>query len=233
VAQGLETVSPSYANWAEADLFTRMADVIVRQPQATLPAEVAMAARVEVAERLSRLGDGVPGVACRSAFSSYEHDLELLGLSDAQVAAAYPRSRLRLYLLWSVAKVMAALPFALIGFVVHLVPFQTVKYLARRPTNEGIKATVKLLGCAASFAVVYSVLGVVVGQEYGAWSGFAVATGAPVCGYLSVWLAERVKRIGGLVSGYRTVARERDLLHAVASDRSSFVSVATFVLGNA
>ena len=36
--------------------------------------------------------------------------------------------------------------------LVHVVPFQIMKQVGKRPTNEGIKATVKLLGCFVLFA---------------------------------------------------------------------------------
>jgi glycerol-3-phosphate O-acyltransferase/dihydroxyacetone phosphate acyltransferase len=226
VGQRLEMVSPSYSTWAEANLLARMAEVIVRRPSG----EVTMAAQAEVAQRLSRLGAGALSDACRSTFSRYERDLLLWGLGDAQVAGAHPRRRLRRPLLWSMAKVAVALPFAAIGFVVHVVPFQIVKQLAKRPTNEGIKATVKLLGCTALFAIVYAVAGVIVGRAYGVWAGLGVAAGAPACGYLSVRCTERVKQIGGLVQTYRTLSGRREVLRSVAADRSSFVSAATCAL---
>jgi glycerol-3-phosphate O-acyltransferase/dihydroxyacetone phosphate acyltransferase len=232
VAQRLETVSPSYSTWEQANLFTRMAEVLVRRTQGPRPGEVTLAARIEAAERLSLIGEAEQSDGCRSTFARYERGLELLGLSDAQVAAEYPHRRLRLSLLGSMAKLVIALPFAAIGFVVHVVPFQIVKQLAKKPTNEGIRATVKLLGCTALFAIVYVALGVVVGRAYGGWVGFAVAAGAPACGYVSVRLAERVKRIGGVLEGYRTLSGRRDVLDSVVSDRASFVTAATRVLQN-
>lgn len=226
VGDRLEMVSPSYSSWAEAHLLARMAAVIVRPPSG----QVTIATQVEVAERLSRLGQGTVSDACRSAFSRYERDLQLWGLRDAQVAGAYRRRRLRVSVLGSMAKVVAGLPFAAIGFVVHVVPFQIVKQLAKRPTNEGVKATVKLLGCTAFFAVVYAAIGAVVGRACGVWAGLGVAAGAPVCGYLSVRFAERVQRLGGFLEAYRTFSSRRDVLRSVAADRSSFVSAATDAL---
>ena len=57
------------------------------------------------------------------------------------------------------------------GSLVHVVPFQIMKQVAKRPTNEGIKATVKLLGCFVLFALTYVVVGVLVGRAFGAWAG--------------------------------------------------------------
>ena len=59
---------------------------------------------------------------------------------------------------------VAALPAAAVGAVVHVVPYQIMKKLGALPRNESIKATVKLLGCAVLFAVVYVAIGVVMGE---------------------------------------------------------------------
>ena len=67
--------------------------------------------------------------------------------------------------------VLVALPFAAIGALVHLIPFQIMKQVGKRPANEGIKATVKLLGCFVLFALTYAVVGVLVGRAFGAWAG--------------------------------------------------------------
>jgi hypothetical protein len=153
-----------------------------------------------------------------------------LGLSDAQVAAKYGQGRLRVAVLWSVLKVVVALPLAAIGVVVHIVPFQIVKQLAKRPANEGMKATVKLLGCFALFTVVYVALGIVVGRAAGPWAGLLVAVAAPLCGYVTVRVAERVKRIGGLVEGYRTVKDRKVVLATVFAQRRAVVDAARAVL---
>jgi len=123
-----------------------------------------------------------------------------------------------------------AIPLAVIGVVVHIVPFQIVKLLAKRPVNEGMKATVKLLGCFASFIVVYVALGVIVGQRYGAWAGFALAVASPLCGYVAVRLGERVKRIGGFLEGYRTVRGRNGVLASVIAHRRMVAAAALVII---
>ncbi len=161
-----------------------------------------------------------------TSFETYERDLDLLGLDDSQVVAGYRRNRLRLAVAWSALKVAIAVPFAALGVVVHIIPYEIVKQLAKKPTNEGIKATVKLLGCFASFVLVYAVLGVLAGRAYGPWVGVVVAIAAPLCGYITVWLTERVKGVGGLVDGYRTVRQRRDVIDSVLVHRKAVVAYA-------
>ena len=132
--------------------------------------EVGLADTVHVAARLAARQDACPDALGElfSDFALYERDLELLGVSDAQLVAGSRRHGVRLSVAWSALKVLVALPFAAVGALVHVVPFQIMKQVGKRPANEGIKATVKLLGCFVLFAATYAVVGVLVGRAYGA-----------------------------------------------------------------
>ena len=236
LAAQLSRVSPTYSSWAKADLLARIAEIAVRTPEERLPSPVPLADQVAMAERLSLAehdAAATPTVeTLLEDFAAYERDLELLGLDDAQVAAAYPPARLRRSLVWSLCKVACAIPVAVVGVIVHVVPFQIVKRLSGRPSNEGIKATVKLLGCTVLFCAVYVALGVTVGRFFGPWIGLSAAVLAPLCGYTALRLAERAKRIGGVVEGYRTVTRRRGgALDAVLADRRRVVDGARAVAG--
>ncbi len=155
----------------------------------------------------------------------------LLGLSDAQVVADYGTGRLGWLFLWSLAKVIAAAPFAAVGMVIHLMPYEIVKQLSRLPRNEGMRATVKLLGCFFLFTAVYVAIGVVIGEAFGALPGILAASGSPVCGYLTVRMTERIRRIGGAIEGLRAARRRGPLLGAVQADRTAVVVAARSVLG--
>lgn len=237
VARQLAEVSPTYASWVQAEKVGRIAEVIVRSPKGGLPTNVMMGEQVQVAGRLAHIEQQDPGNAqlqsLLTAFAVYERDLELLGLSDSQLAAEYPSGRLHRVLVWSIFKVLVAIPFAAVGVIVHVVPFEIIKQVAKRPTNEGMKATAKLLGCFASFVIVYTGLGVVVGERYGAWWGLIVAVGSPLCGYVAVRLSERARRIGGLLEGYRTVKNRRFALKTVSDHRAAVVDTASILLGSA
>ena len=182
-----------------------------------------MAGQVDVATRLVALQEASPADLedLFADWATYERDLDLLGVSDAQLAAG--TDRFRLAVVWAAAKVIIAFPFAAIGVAVHLLPFQLMKKVARRPTNEGIKATVKVLGCFVLFALTYTVVGVIVGRAFGPRAGFLAAVAAPCCGYVAVRLLERVKRIGGIVEGYRIVHSNRDVLDSVLAHRLAVV----------
>jgi glycerol-3-phosphate O-acyltransferase / dihydroxyacetone phosphate acyltransferase len=234
VAAQLREVSPEFTSWSHAEELAAIAEVIVRTPGGQLPEEVRLSDQVELAEQLGAAehrGDRMVEMEVLSAsFATYERDLKLLGLSDAQVVARYPTGKLRLSLAWALLKVLASLPLAAVGIVAHVVPFQIVKQLAKQPTNEGIKATVKLFGCFVTFGVVYGVTGYEVGRHFGAWIGLLVAVALPVCGYATVRLGERIQRIGGLLEGYRTVGHRRAVLSTVVDHRQVVIDSARAAL---
>jgi hypothetical protein len=166
----------------------------------------------------------------QEAFGRYERDLSLLGLTDAQVTAGYRRNRLGRTLVWSLFKVAGAAPFAAVGAVVHALPYQVMKRVGRVPSNEGMKATVKLLGCFASFTLLYVALGIVFGTQFGPAEGVAAFVVGPACGYLAVLFSERVKRIGGLVAGARAVRSRRSVLDTVLANRVAVVELTRAIL---
>jgi glycerol-3-phosphate O-acyltransferase/dihydroxyacetone phosphate acyltransferase len=233
IADRLAAVSPGYSSWDQAEQLGRIAEIFVRQPLGSV-SPVSLADRVAVAQRLGgvarRHPDGTELAALLTALASYERDLDFLGLSDSQLAADYQPGQVHASFVWAMLKILAAVPFALVGVVVHVVPFQIVKQLAKTPANEGMKATVKLLGCFASFTLIYAALGFFVGRSFGAWAGAVASIGAPLCGCATVRLAERVQRMGGLMEGYRTMRNHRADLTSVLDERSVLVEIAKSVL---
>ncbi len=108
-----------------------------------------------------------------------------MGLDDAQVAADYGSGRLRWDLARATATVLVTLPFAVLGIAVHAVPYGVVKLAGRVPANEGMRATVKVLGSFFLYSLTYVAIGVAVGRVGGAGLGVLAAVAAPACGYCS------------------------------------------------
>jgi hypothetical protein len=236
LAEQLSRVNPSFASWTQATRLSWIAEVVVRAPGGPGSADmgsddVALADKVEVAARLAAKQEASPSAVegLFRVFAAYERDLNLLGVNDAQLATGFPRWR-RLAVLRSALMVLVALPFAAVGALVHLIPFQIMKQVGKRPTNEGIKATVKLLGCFVLFALTYVLLGVLVGRALGAWAGVAAAVAAPWCGYVAVRFGERVKRIGGVVDGYRMLKGRRSVVATALQHRAAVVAEARSLL---
>lgn len=233
LATQLSRVTPTFSSWTQAEELSCIAEVLVRTPGVGLAVDVGLGAQVDVAARLAVLERAFPGSLhqLRADYASYTRQLDLVGVNDAQLTAGPGRRRLTVA--WAAAKVVMAIPFALVGVVVHVVPFQIVKAVAKRPTNEGIKATVKLLGCFVLFALTYTVVGVIVGRAFGPWAGLLAAVGAPICGLVAVRGLERLQRIGGFVEGLRLVRAQRDMLDSVLAQRAVVVHDARTLLAGA
>jgi len=232
LAVQLEDLSPSFSSWAQATQLSWIAALVVRGPREDSLADVGLAETVDVAARLAARQDECPEAlqTLLSDFATYERDLELLGVSDAQMVAGSHRHQRRLSVAWSALKVLVALPFAALGALVHVIPFQIMKQVGKRPTNEGIKATIKLLGCFVLFVATYAVLGVLVGRAYGAWAGLAAAVAAPLCGAVTVQFLDRVRRMGGVAAGYRIIKAHRNPLGPVLAHRDAVVREARSLL---
>ena len=232
LAAQLDRVSPSFSSWAQAKQLSWIAELVVRGPGEDPAGDVGLGDKVHVAARLAARQNACPEALGElfSDFAIYERDLELLGVSDAQLVTSSLSHRVGLSVAWSALKVVVALPFAAIGALVHVVPFQIMKQVGKRPANEGIKATVKLLGCFVLFAATYAVVGVLVGRAYGAWAGLGAALAAPLCGFVTVRLLERVRRIGGVIEGYRIVKARPNILGPVLAHRAAVVRDARAIL---
>jgi hypothetical protein len=228
LAERLRPEGNEYRSWAEASEWDAIADAVAR-PSTALPVRVSLVERQRLVGALVAAAR-VPG--CRAgletlheAYDSYRGLLDLVGLTDAQVAADYGSGRLRWVLARAVARVVLALPFALVGLAVHAVPYGVVRVAGSLPDNVGMRATVKLLGSFFLYAVTYVGVGVVVGSGFGAGFGVAAAVAAPMCGYAAVGLVERLHRIGGARAGYR-LARRGPMADLLRSRRAAVIDAA-------
>jgi glycerol-3-phosphate O-acyltransferase/dihydroxyacetone phosphate acyltransferase len=217
LAERLRHTGSDDGEWPEAVSFASIADIVGRRPS-VLPNEVGLAERQAVGQTLHRAQiDGGRYAAMESlvmAYDSYRRDLDLLGLDDGQVTARYRTIGFRLALLRSSVAVIIGAPLAIVGALIHMVPFGLVKAASLIPNNEGMRATVKVVGSFFTYAATYVVVGLVTGARFGAPWGLLCAIGAPVSGYVAVLTIERARRIGRALAGRRTMAR---LGHGAAS----------------
>ncbi len=240
MAGQLHQVVATYRSWQDAEVLAGIADLVLSAPGATAsdgdgepvwPEPPALADRERLVAALGSVDlQGSPaGQALQAAYQGYRRDLALLGLSDAQVTARYGR-RYRAALAWSLAKVVVALPPGLVGVVVHALPYQVMLRLGRLPKNESIKSTVKLLGCFGLFTVDYLVIATLVRRKAGWLAGAIALVAAPLSGYATLRLSERVKSAGGLMAGASIVRARRSVLPTVLAHRADVVRQARELL---
>jgi 1-acyl-sn-glycerol-3-phosphate acyltransferase len=231
IATELRNVGPDYDTVAQAELLARVADVAALVPAEGRAQPAPLAARDQIARALAE-AERDPGNHERverlvAAQARYDRDLDLLGVTDADVASDLDQTHYRRTMLWATTKAVVTAPVALAGAVVHAVPYQVMKRVAARPQNEGMKSTVKLLGCAVLFLVEWIVLAVVAGVLWGPVAALATLVGCPLAGYVTVRFAEGVHDAGGLAHGWHTLRSSGAALASVRADRAEVVDLAS------
>jgi len=88
---------------------------------------------------------------------------------------------------------IASAPVALVGTLIHYVPYQIVKRAARLPKSESIRSSVKVLGSTAMFAAEWLGIGIFTWRKRGPATAAVAVVAAPVAGYVAVRFAETVR----------------------------------------
>ncbi|MEO7734697.1 MAG: lysophospholipid acyltransferase family protein [Kofleriaceae bacterium] len=84
-------------------------------------------------------------------------------------------------------------PVALVGALIHFVPYQMVKRAARLPKGESIRSSVKLLGSTVLFFAEWLGIGAFAWRKRGPAAASVAIVAAPVSGYVAVRFAETVR----------------------------------------
>lgn len=105
---------------------------------------------------------------------------------------------------------IASAPVAVIGALIHFVPYQIVKRAGRLPKNESIRSSIKLLGSTALFLTEWLGIGIFIWRKRGPAAAAVAVVAAPISGYVAVRFAETVRDL---------VAREHAARDETAPDQ--------------
>lgn len=230
IADRLRAVAPDYRSWAEAAELSLVAEIMTRRVGSSEPEVVTLARREDLVRSLMGAVTGPESVRrsepLRTALARYRQELALLGLDDSHIASSGGPAHRWTVLGWPVVKAVVATPVALVGTVVHILPYEVVKCMARIPDNDGMRATVKLLGCLAGFTAVYGVIARMVGKRLGRPMGLLAFAIGPASGYVTVHFFERLQRIGGVVEASRLARSRRTTLTSLLASRAAVIEAA-------
>jgi 1-acyl-sn-glycerol-3-phosphate acyltransferase len=235
LADQLGAVVPMYESRQDELAFRRIASIVCGPEGDGEATGASLAARDDLTRALGAAADQGPVETARVAqlralTDRYEAELSLLGLNDAEVAEGLTPARYRSRLSRSLAVAVLTAPVAALGALIHAVPYQIVKVAGRRPTNEGMRATVKLAGCITLFTATYTAIGVRVGRRRGAVAGLMAFLLGPLSGYVTVRWAERAQRLGGRARARATLRNRRDLRQDLAARRAEIVTTGSALL---
>ncbi|MEO8196363.1 MAG: 1-acyl-sn-glycerol-3-phosphate acyltransferase [Thermoanaerobaculia bacterium] len=197
ITEALERVTLNYRSWEESRLVERGAQILEVESLA-LPLARRMAAefdsRRSLLDGLDALRASHPREVAEAveAARSYDHLLRVSGLRDAQVIASYPLHRLLAALARITFSTVVALPAAVLGALLNVVPFTVVELVSRRFDDEENQiATYKVFPGIVAYPLTWGLEAAVAWELWGFASALAVLLVAPLSGYVAVRLLER------------------------------------------
>lgn len=141
--------------------------------------------------------------ALAGAVEGYARDLELAGLSDRELASAYPRPVVWRYAVREGGSLLIGSPLALVGVALHVVPYQLTRVAVRlgRPTGD-VAATYKLAAGLVLYPLCWLGEGWLAWHVGGGW-GLALFAGLLVPGgFFALAWWERLVRVRRDLRGF-------------------------------
>lgn len=220
IERRLRVVSPDYADLREAAVLSRAAEIAQRSQrghgQVPLVEQDALAQRLAYAPPKARR-------ALMDALARYHLDLDLLGLRDHQLVAGYTARELLVGFLSTAARVAVLAPFAVVGALVHLVPYWCVQAAGRAVRRPVMKGTARFLVALAVFPLTWVTVVLLAGRP-GALAVAVQLTVLPVTGLLAVATFERLERARRAWKGWQALRDRRALLDDILADRERLVA---------
>lgn len=161
IDDALKDVTVNYTSWEEARLIARAADLWGR-PTLEMPKGRRLAEATEIQRAFMegyqdlqhRFPDRIAAVA--ESVRVYDDLLHAFRLRDAQVAAAYPPSPVRRFVVEAVLRLLFHLPLAAVGTVLNLVPYAILKlFVPPIAKTADQMATYKVMGALIFYPLTW------------------------------------------------------------------------------
>lgn len=197
IEQALQRVTVGYASWEEARWIELAASILAR-PTEELPSQRSLAEAMELrkamASGLEALRVARPEAVERAilAMRRYQAALVAFGIRDSQVVARWPLRLVLRFLARTLLRLLVALPLAVAGTVLHLLPYWTVRALARRMRHEPNQiATYQVFPSLLIYPLNWLLWGTLVTWLVSWRWGVATVLLAPAVGYVALRAHER------------------------------------------
>jgi len=190
IERRLRATAPNFRDWDEERALTEAARVSLRAGLSKRE-EVDYGAEQRLAAMLARR----PAAAKRkveSAVTTYDRDLEALGLNDRQFLFSLGSTRSFLWLLIRTAVLaILLLPFFLIGVVINAIPMLLVWLVGRLRVAPAMMATLKPIAAVLFFLVIWGVWVWRGAEQGGAVGAAAILVLLPVYLFAVIAFVER------------------------------------------
>ncbi len=212
----LRRVAPDFEDWSEARSLTQAADVTLRASGDHPPSDVSIAERDRLAARLGRARPESK-VAVTEAVSTFEKELDALSLSDEQVYQKMNSGSFLWFLIKSALVLLIAIPIALVGLAVNILPLLGIKAVDLLRVAPAVKATLKPAAGLLFFLIAWVI---VIWQafEESLLAGGIVMFLLPVSLAALIYASERVVQIWRVAKQW-VKARRVDEFHERINDQ--------------
>jgi len=208
ITDGLEAVAPSWDTWRQYD-------------DARIAARLTVAARPDLAygQVLTTLNNAIDGDDAEAAkmcdaVERFEDEVDRIGI-ELDVVVDEPREDLENINRRSLIESVLWWPIVVIGRLLNIVPFLTVRNAAKRQ-KLNFRATFKILLGVFVYPIWWLALGLVIGWLTVPLIGFVVAIIAPPLGYLSARVNGRLRHVRNRL----TVESASDRTYSIEATRA-------------
>ncbi len=226
IREGLAEVTLNYPS-AQDVRAVETASHVFGSEELELPARMALdeafAVRRDFITAGQRLRELFPErmAALQERLERYAEELGRLGLRDEHLAARYRRRDVGLYLLGSASLLLFWLPLALLGTVIHFVPYRLCGVVARFMKTEDLPATMKLFSGFFLFPATWALVAGAVWSAAGpGWALFALFV-APVTGWFALLFHERHEHFWAEADAYLSLKLRRRRAAELRTEREA------------
>jgi glycerol-3-phosphate O-acyltransferase/dihydroxyacetone phosphate acyltransferase len=194
MAAGLQAVTINVPTWEERRLLERAVE-IARPEEETLEARTRLTRAFFEAYQWLRSAKPEEVEALRAEVARYDRTLRVLGLSDTELRERYTAGSVVRWASRFVRLVLLRLPMGITGAILHALPYQLPRLVAKRRAKElDQPASWKLMAAVVIYPVWWLLLAGIVFALRGGELAFWTLVLVPVTGYVALlWLEGSVR----------------------------------------
>lgn len=187
----LDSVTLQADSRAALELIARAEDIFSGGAQQPLATELELRRRFVDGYHFLRERDPARLAQLSSAIRQFSSELGGARLDPEDLT---PRIDARAML-----RVVILLPVAVVGAVLHFVPYKAVDFLSRRFSRDGdeMTATVKFIAALLLYPIWWIAVTIIVWRMAGWWIGASMVIVLPVAGYVALQVIEQVDEFTG------------------------------------
>jgi len=214
IREGLAEVTLNYPSAEDVRAVETAGDLIAGK-ELELPSRMALdeafAVRRDFIAAGERLRELFPERmrALQDRLESYAEELRRIGVRDDQVTARYRKRDIGLYVLGSASLMLFWLPMALVGTLIHFLPYRLCGVVARFMKTEDLPATMKLFSGFFLFPITWALVAGAVWGAAGPWWAFFSLFVTPVTGFFALLFHERHEHFWSEIDAYLSLKLRR------------------------